>query len=233
MSQFVSGLDLGQTSDPTALAVLERRLVEKAQHYNVVHLERFQLGTSYPAIVDRVAGMFDAPPLKGSILAVDQTGVGRAVVDLFRVRRGRGYTLRPITITGGHKASREENGDFHVPKKDLAGVLQVVLQSSRIKIARSLPHADLLVKELANFRVKITAAANEIFEAWREGDNDDLVLALGMAAWMAERGCCGVWEYKPDPRAMTEYAKAPRGCWDIGPTRGQEMDDNDPRRLEG
>ena len=32
--------------------------------------------------------------------------------------------------------------------------------------------------ELQQFRVKITAAANETFEAWWERDHDDLVLAL-------------------------------------------------------
>jgi hypothetical protein len=35
--------------------------------------------------------------------------------------------------------------------------------------------------------VKVTAAANEVFKAWRDGDNDDLVLALAIAAWQAER----------------------------------------------
>jgi len=36
--------------------------------------------------------------------------------------------------------------------------------------------------------VKVTTAGNETFEAWRERDHDDLVLAVGIAAWVAERG---------------------------------------------
>jgi hypothetical protein len=48
-------------------------------------------------------------------------------------------------------------------------------------------HAETLEMELQNFRVKITAAANETFEAWRERDHDDLVLALALAAWHAEK----------------------------------------------
>jgi hypothetical protein len=43
------------------------------------------------------------------------------------------------------------------------------------------------VKELQTFSVKITPAGNETFEAWRERDHDDMVLALGFACWVGER----------------------------------------------
>jgi hypothetical protein len=36
------------------------------------------------------------------------------------------------------------------------------------------------------FRIKVTASANETFEAWRERDHDDLVLAAAIAVWCAE-----------------------------------------------
>ena len=65
--------------------------------------------------------------------------------------------------------------------------LQVLLQSRRIKVAPSLPEAQTLVRELLDFKVKITLAANETFGAWREGTHDDLVLAVAIAAWEAER----------------------------------------------
>ena len=40
---------------------------------------------------------------------------------------------------------------------------------------------------MENFRVKVTDAANETFGAWRERPHDDLVLAVAIAAWQAER----------------------------------------------
>jgi hypothetical protein len=55
-----------------------------------------------------------------------------------------------------------------------------------------LAHAETLETELQNFRVKITAAANETFGAWRERDHDDLVLALALAVWHAEKQPLGV-----------------------------------------
>jgi hypothetical protein len=80
-----------------------------------------------------------------------------------------------------------------VPKKELVGVLQVLLQSRRLQVARSLANAAVLVKELEAFRVKITTSAHETFEAWRERDHDDLLLAAGMAAWVGERGVREFW----------------------------------------
>ena len=56
-----------------------------------------------------------------------------------------------------------------------------------MQVARSLPDAGVLLREMHNFRVKITAAANETFSPWREGDHDDLVLAVAVAVWQGER----------------------------------------------
>jgi hypothetical protein len=49
----------------------------------VRHLERFDLGTPYPRIVETILERFEEPPLAGSTLLVDETGVGRPVVDMF------------------------------------------------------------------------------------------------------------------------------------------------------
>ena len=47
--------------------------------------------------------------------------------------------------------------------------------------------ADALVAELNDFRVKITAAANETFAAADERRHDDLVLSVALACWYAVR----------------------------------------------
>src|SRR5215213_4734580 len=98
MTRFFVGLDLGQTSDYTAVCVAEKRSppVERflisgqpkrpiAVSYQVRHLMRLPLDTTYPAQVAAVATLLRTPPLPGqSLLVVDQTGVGRPVVDLLR-----------------------------------------------------------------------------------------------------------------------------------------------------
>jgi hypothetical protein len=184
-TRYYSGLDLGQMQDYSALAVIERtehqdpNNAKKTQyHFAVRHLHRWPLGTAYPAIVTDVRKLFGTDPLKHSTLAVDQTGVGRAVVDLFR-SAGITASLWPITITHG-----ESGHGSTVAKKNLVGAVQVPLQDRRLKIAESLPLAAVLAEELSLFRVKVTLAANETYEAWRERDHDDLVLALTLALYV-------------------------------------------------
>jgi hypothetical protein len=189
--QYFTGLDLGQAQDYTAVAVLEKRTTPDSgrpgrtvSHYAVRHLERFRLGMPYPDVCTRLARLFADPPLAGSTLVVDYTGVGRPVLDMLR-RSNIQAGVRAITITGGQKATAGAGG-WMVPKRELVSNLQVLLQARRIKVAPTLPAAALLVQELMNFQVKISPAAHETFGTWREGAHDDLVLATAIAAWLGE-----------------------------------------------
>jgi hypothetical protein len=189
--QYFVGLDLGQTTDFSALAVLERPAEADPSGaepvYALRHLQRFALGTPYTAIVASVAALMAGPPFAGETrLVVDQTGVGRAVVDMLRQAVRSAYLI-PITITGGLSVTREPDGSYHVPKKELVTCMQLLFENRRLRIARSLPEADTLVRELQNFQVKITLAAHETFGNWRQGIHDDLVLAVALACWYAEQ----------------------------------------------
>jgi hypothetical protein len=74
-----------------------------------------------------------------------------------------------VTITVGQAETKLPDGSFPLPKQDLVTALQLVLQTRRLRVAPSLPDADILIREMQNFRVTITLAANETFGAWREG----------------------------------------------------------------
>ena len=112
--RFVLGVDIGQAHDYTALVVLER--AESELH--VRHVERLPLGMSYPDQVERVAALVGSPELAHDVLvAVDSTGVGRAVVDLLReALRPLQTPLTAITITGGSTASRD-GSKWSIPKQ--------------------------------------------------------------------------------------------------------------------
>jgi hypothetical protein len=189
--RYFLGLDLGQAADYSAIAIIERHGAPVSAAFHVRHLQRWQLGTSYPAIVGDVAQMLRRSPLahaggKEPVLAVDQTGVGAPVVDMFRRERMQAK-LQPIVITGGDSVTRE-NGLTRVPKRDLVSAAQVALQSERLKIAEELPEAQTLVRELENFQVKINLdTAHDSYGAWREGTHDDLVLAVALALWVGLR----------------------------------------------
>jgi hypothetical protein len=121
-------------------------------------------------------------------LLIDATGVGRPVVDSFRAQ---GVYPIGITIHGGDKVTQEFAGPreltLRVPKRDLVASVQTLLQNNRLRIAASLTLADVLRRELVNFRVKVDpATAHDSYSHWREGDHDDLVLATACAAWFRE-----------------------------------------------
>lgn len=188
--RYVSCLDLGQAQEFTALAVLETteqpEFGRKVKHHAVRHLERFGLGTAYTAVCDRLALLFREAPLADSTLALDLTAVGRPVLDLFRKARLRA-SLKAVTVSGGHKARLDPAGGWLVPKKELVSTLQVLLQSRRLAVAGTLPEAQTLVCELENFRMREPKVfAEDGVEQWRDGPQDDLVLAVAIAAWQSE-----------------------------------------------
>jgi len=197
---FYVGLDLGQSADYTALAVIQdgvRRSptgVEKFLHLR--HLERYELGTLYPDIADAVTALLRAPELSPDEfdgvrikrtppeLVVDQTGVGPAVTDLLKKR---GLRFRAVTITGGNETNYG-GGSWHVPKRDIVGALEVPFHTGELQVAEDMTLWPALKKELLNFRRKVNLkTGHDSYEHWRESDHDDLVLACALACWWARR----------------------------------------------
>lgn len=212
MSYSVIGVDLGQAADYTAIVVVKPQIfpvirtdttygdrvtrhrpvfrlpngTETPKHppvvYAVNYIERLTLGTRYTEVVEELKKVRAEVPC--STLAVDATGVGRAVIDLIV---GAGLSCTAITITGGD-AVTSMGSEHRVPKRDLVGCAQVLFQNRRLSISRKLPLSEVLVSELLNFKVKIdTRTAHDSYGAWREGVHDDLVLALCIALWVAQR----------------------------------------------
>lgn len=191
-----AGLDLGQSQDYTALAIIQQQGNSKdGFQFNCVHLQRWPLRTSYPAIVVDVIRLMNAPELMPDgnypVLAVDATGVGAPVVDLFR-RERMNAALKAVQITGGADESYE-NFTYRVPKRNLVSQMQVALQQDRLNVAKSLPEASNFIREAQTFQVKINDNAHDSYGAWREGTHDDLVLAVAIALWATSFSGSGIY----------------------------------------
>jgi hypothetical protein len=196
-TRFFMGVDLGQSHDPTAIAVVRRhRVIEwygnpkhplqrlKSEVFQTGYLERIRLGTTYVAIVGHVARLLQRGIWAGNIdLSIDRTGVGRPVSDLFDAA---GIPFTGVTITGGNSEIRVAHDDYRVPKLQLVSQLQALLHSGTLQIQKQLFDAEVLVRELQDFRVSFSDSGRMVFGA-REGRNDDLVLALAIAVWDASR----------------------------------------------
>jgi hypothetical protein len=200
---FYVGLDLGQSADYTALAVVHSVHTRKpdghtAKALHLRHLERYPLRTPYPEIAQNVAALirdeqlapteYDPSRARYSsqppALVVDNTGVGVAVTDLLK---GKGLRFTPVTITAGD-AAHKSGRNWRVPKRDIVAALEVPFHTGALKVAEGLTLWPALKEELLNFRRKINLkTAHDSYEHWRESDHDDLVLATALACWRATR----------------------------------------------
>ena len=186
MTEFYVGVDLAQAQDYTAVAIL--KTVAPGKRYNLVHLDRFQ--KTYTDTVRLLKTLMGRDPLQRSgVLIADATGVGRPIIDMLR-----GEGLRPISVLihGGVNTTQDPETKFwHVPKVDLVSTLDAALQTPAdvepmLQIAAGLSLADVLVSELQNFRAKPTPNGHMTYAA-REGQHDDLLLAVSLALWWGKK----------------------------------------------
>lgn len=209
MIQFFCGLDLGKANDHSAFCILEQELkLAEPQPisfrpitpsvidntYLLRHLKRWPLGTPYPVIVEETWRLMQAPFLyRYGQLIIDKTGIGDPVFDMFiaknKANRDTRIGLIGVVITGGYSVVKvKDKREYHVPKADIVSSLALLFHSKRIEISGQLEEAKTLEKEMSDFDYKISKTGHTSYGAEGAGENDDLVLSVGIAAWYALRG---------------------------------------------
>jgi hypothetical protein len=197
---YYLGVDFGSQQDYTALALVKRNDIIKKEYsmvqgfteedvcteYQLLFIERMDLGTPYQKVVDRVNMILRDEDLRGDTVVVpDATGVGIPIVQLMR---SQGVSpMIPISIHGGQATNKNDFGGYSVPKRDLVSSLAIVVQSRRLRVASDINYRMQLVHEMQNFVPKFTKNGGDTYEALMEKDHDDLVMALAMAVWLAEK----------------------------------------------
>jgi hypothetical protein len=191
--QYFLGLDLGQRMDRSAVALVRRvEVVEggfdwvhwmqpRVSRWDVEHLQRLRLGTSYTAVVAAVREMTRRPELKGQCTVVaDATGPGLPVVEMLRAA-DLGAEVVPVMITGGATPHYGQGG-VAVPRRDLMVRLRGMLERGEVRIAAESREGGHLIEELANVRWDGRGS---------RGEHDDLAFALALACWRAASGSGG------------------------------------------
>jgi len=200
-TEYIFGLDLGQSHDPSALVGVqkltpyrkEKRRISRMKRetvrkegdstYHVTFMRRFDLGTPYTEVARQTAAVLEAPQAgEDPSLVVDAGGVGAPVIDQLKEEDLRPYEASII----GRGDVKRDGRELSVPKMDLATSVQILLQGGRLKVAEDLPLAEQLTKEMKRFRVKITDSGHARFEHATESDTDDLVIAAALALWFGE-----------------------------------------------
>jgi hypothetical protein len=206
---FALALELGKTSEGSAVALVElvERLgspgpavvpPEKAR-YEVRGLRRFTPGTEYGQITDSLRELLDSGPVAEELQQkhvrlpdggvrpartqlcwiLDQTAVGKPIVDMVLEKFGGPYAYR--VILAGNHTENEVEGLHYIPKHLLISEIEVLLEERRLKIGDQHPLAPDLMKELVNYKERRSAPIASANDPWREQAHDDLVFAVGLA----------------------------------------------------
>ena len=165
--------------------------------YRVRHLERHGPPSRYTKIAERIPEILRevAQEIGTKVdLTLDITAGGRPVFtriyqEIQRAPLGaRTYlTYAPITVTGvAGGVSKSPDVGWLVPRRDLISTTQMLFDEGQLKIAEGLELAQTLKRELLDFKPKPDQKPDDL-EGWREGKDDDLVLAVATSLWAVER----------------------------------------------
>lgn len=149
-------------------------------------LQRLTLGASIVEILDTLGGLLDELKSKAeTTLLVNATGAGdqfmRAVKSI-----GAKLNVREVVLTAGHKLESDKGVDS-LPIKEIAETIRFLLDNGELKIAGGIEDGSTLLTELVNFTGRVRppdGGAGKLLD-WREGERDDLVLAVGLACFWA------------------------------------------------
>jgi hypothetical protein len=211
------GVDLGQASSLTALAVLEQPGGENPEPLDMVvyqlrHIDQI-LRARFPEIFDAAAVVLQNPELLNVNLIVNVNFVGidllRLLGDRIRAIKKRFNRFKPfaLSITVSQSMTFNETTHLHsAPLRDVVGSLQTLLAVHRIGFVES-PWTEVLNRELKSFDMRPKAAANDTSLACREGPFDDVLYSVSMCTWLASRAAEAVrLRPSPPPPPLTRFA---------------------------
>jgi len=193
---FLVGLSVGQGSQTSGVAVLERLLPSRpggSRSYACRYLRRWlPPATAYPALVSDLTDMLSGAPLAGGDLVVEAGPSIKAVLALLRKNR-LPARIQPVEV----KASAEDDyveGLWRITKASVIETTRQVLQEDRLvfderiapEVMATTPSAQTIYQALLTYPYNKTPASNDAF-ASREGAYDDLILAVALACWFGER----------------------------------------------
>lgn len=193
--EFLVGLSVGQGVQPTGIAVLERHSRSRpggSRNYTCCFLRRWlPPATAYPVLVRNLTTMLCGTQLTGHDLIVEAGPGIRAVVAYLRKQRLQ-TGIQPVEL----KASAEDGfveGLWRVTKASVIETTRLALQEGRLvfdnlmppEVMATTPSAQTIYQALLHYPYNKTPVANDAF-ASREGADDDLILAVGLACWYGE-----------------------------------------------
>ena len=184
---------------------------EVSVEYRVRHLERHGPPSRYSKIAERIPEIVREIGRSEQVLVLDITAGGRPVYQRIyqEIRRTLEesrihITYCPITVTGvAGGVSKSPDVGWLVPRRDLISATQILFDEGHLKIAEGLELANTLKDKLLAIKPKPNQKPADL-EGWREGGDDDVVLAVATSVWACER-----FLVKEESRPAGDFIRVP------------------------
>lgn len=196
--KYVAGVRMGSFSSPTALCIVKHVLVPQGRigipdaayfaeqpqkvlsTFEGVRIQRIKERTAISTVVSEIKNVMAIPKLAGqTMLVVDMTDAGKAIYDELTTE-----LIPPIAV---HVTTAREvtvaTGGYAVPLADIVSVMQLVIGQRRFKVNPGIPLAEEFFEQMNDFSVP-EKQHDTVYK--RSRSDDDLVRAMGVAAWYAQ-----------------------------------------------
>ena len=213
MSQYVISIDIAKRRDFTAIQIYrdtpelirgDRAANAPDRHFHFQDLVYQFKGQDmrYQDLAMHVVRLVsDKKVANNNDLIVDGTGVGVAVVDIFRERglnpipivATAGGTAKPVYAdigsifgngTGEQLKGMHTVSEWHVPKVEMVQAGQVAMEQRLVRIAPNVNHLDDFREQLQGFKGRFNERTNYTrYDAEDDEVHDDFITCYLMAMW--------------------------------------------------
>lgn len=202
--EYIVSWDIAKQQDATVVQVWRQVPQVIGEKYNeriftfwdCIRLVKWEQ-IPYTEQVRRVSLILGSAELKNNHdLLIDGTGVGQAIADMIREAK-----LSPIEIvfSGGAKPQELYMGNsdkrfgsgmdmnvlrgYSVPKVDMIGAAQTILEEHRIPPIADIPYASEFERQLLHFQGKVNEKGHTTYGNDNEAKHDDFVASFLMFCW--------------------------------------------------
>lgn len=213
MSQYIVAVDIAKRRDYTAIQIYRdtpelikgdaraNSLDKHFHHQDLVYQFKGQDMRYQDLAMHIVRLLSDKKVQNNNDLIVDGTGVGVAVVDIFRER---GLNPIPIVATAGGSArpiysdignilgngpalkGMKTVSEWHVPKVEMVQAGQVAMEQHLVRIAPNVSHLEDFKEQLMGFKGRFNENTNYTkYDAEDDDVHDDFITCYLMAMWWA------------------------------------------------